>query len=116
MKAKTIILIIFYLLLLIASYLTMDNSKESVILHKWYFMITIFFTFFYSFYKLSSFLVIDSQRRELKELLKKIEKDTVDGKGISMENDSILKQFESTYANERHREFLRDQEIRDRYN
>ncbi len=114
---KTLSLILFYILLLIASYLTIYNDPEGfVILHKWYGIITIFFAFFYSFYKLSSFLVIDSQRRELKKLLKEIEKDIVDGRGMSMEHDSILKQFETNYSSERSREFLRDQEIRNRYN
>lgn len=116
MKTKTIIPILFYLLLLITSYLTIDSLKESVILHKWYSIITIIFSFFYSFYKLAFFLVTSSQRRELKKLLKEIEKDIVEGRGVSMEHDSILKKFESNYASERRREFLRDQEIRKRFN
>lgn len=116
MKIKTIISILFYLLLLIASYFTMDSLKESVILHKWYGIITILFTFFYSFYKLSSFLVISNQRKKLKKLLKEIEKDIIEGHDISAEHERQLKKYVNEYSGERAREFLRDQSIRERYN
>lgn len=107
---KKIIMFILSIILFGISYGALEYK------YVWAASLMLIFTLCYSFYLFFRSIYLCGRRGELKKLLRNIEKDIVEGYGISYEHSSQLTQYINEYSNERARESRRDQSIREKYN
>jgi hypothetical protein len=73
-------------------------------------------TLCYALYLFFRAIYLCGKRGEFKKLLRNIEKDIIEGHGISREHERQLTQYINEYSDERARESRRDQSIREKYN
>ena len=107
---KTIIKIVFYLALATGSLLALESQDVR------YMNFALLIMFAYFAFSFLGLLFADGQRRRLRRLLREIEKDIVNNGEIGMKNQSALEEMQREYQSDMYRQYLRDEEIRKRFN
>ena len=94
---KTIILNALYLFLLIASFLAMRDHPEYVLEKGWSTMLPVFFVFIYTLCKLLIALITSPEKSQLRKLLQEIEKNILEGGGITNEQHQRLEKLRKRF-------------------